>query len=100
MRQPVDGLSVGGDPRFQRFVKAARVLRVDRGRVLLNRGQLPIKSLACQKVFKFRRLGSEILAHIGLTAQEGPRGLQRIARTIKVPQARLRQGLCQARSRV
>jgi hypothetical protein len=39
------------------------------------------------------RLGPEILADIGLAAQEGPSGLQRVTRPIKIPHARRRQGL-------
>ena len=93
MRQPIERLRVSGDPSIQRFVKSPRILGVDSRRMLVNSGQLPVKGFSRQKVFELSRLGSEILTDIRLSAEKGPGGLQRIARPIKIPQARLRQRL-------
>ena len=61
--------------------------------MLLNRRQLAVEGLSCQKVFQLGRLGSKVLAYIGFTAEEGPGRAKRFSRPIKVPQSRFGQCL-------
>ena len=72
LREPFEGLSIGGNPRFQRFVEPPRILGVNRRRVLLDSRQLAIEGLARQQVFELSRLGSKVLAYVLLIPQEGP----------------------------
>ena len=63
--------------------------------MLFDRRQLPVERLSRQKIFELGRFGSKVFAYIRFTAEEGPRASQRIARPIKVLQARFRQCLIQ-----